>query len=185
MSYSCPIWDVNRQDEPLEDAQKRKVHNIIDKACIRKEHHILDIGGGWAFLAIEAVKKTGCRVTVTTLSVEQKALGEQRVKDAGLEDRIEILLCDYRSTPKPSPGGFDRIVSVGMVEHVGEEYLETYFSEISRLLNEDDGMMVVQGITVNNQVRVSIINMTRGIDAFGQFSKNFGKYSLWFRILYN
>ncbi|PQE16424.1 cyclopropane-fatty-acyl-phospholipid synthase protein [Rutstroemia sp. NJR-2017a BVV2] len=151
MSYSCPIWDVNRQDEPLKDAQRRKVHNIIDKACIRKEHHVLDIGGGWAFLAIEAVKKTGCRVTVITLSVEQKDLGEQRVRDAGLEDRIEILLCDYRSTPKPSPGGFDRIVSVGMVEHVGEEYLETYFSEISRLLNPDDGVMVVQGITVNNQ----------------------------------
>lgn len=158
MSYSCPIWDVNRQDEPLEDAQRRKVHNIIDKACIRKEHHVLDIGGGWAFLAIEAVKKTGCRVTVITLSVEQKDLGEQRVRDAGLEDRIEILLCDYRSTPKPSPAGFDRIVSVGMVEHVGEEYLETYFSEISRLLNPDDGVMVVQGITVNNQVRVSFVS---------------------------
>jgi cyclopropane-fatty-acyl-phospholipid synthase len=96
MSYSCAIWKTvaeekeGEEEESLGDAQRRKVHNIIDKARIRKEHHVLDIGGGWAFLAIEAVKKTGCRVTVTTLSVEQKALGEKRVKEERLEERIEV-----------------------------------------------------------------------------------------------
>ena len=96
MSYSCALWKTATEtkggeaEESLDDAQMRKVHNIIDKARIRKEHHVLDIGGGWAFLAIEAVKKTGCKVTVSTLSVEQKALGEKRVKDEGLEDRIEV-----------------------------------------------------------------------------------------------
>lgn len=91
--YSCALWKSTAdggEEESLAEAQIRKVHNIIDKAKIKKEHHVLDIGGGWAFLAIETVKKTGCKVTATTLSVEQKALGEQRVKDAGLEDRIEV-----------------------------------------------------------------------------------------------
>lgn len=152
MSYSSAVWDTTGREETLEEAQRRKVHNIIDKACISKEHHILDIGGGWAYLAIEAVKRTGCRVTVTTLSVEQKTLGEKRVEEAGLKDRIEILLCDYRKTPKPSPVGFDRVISVEMLEHVGEEYMETYFKEISDLLNPEHGIMVIQGITVNNQV---------------------------------
>ncbi|RAL62901.1 hypothetical protein DID88_004742 [Monilinia fructigena] len=134
MSYSSAIWDTTGKvhDETLEEAQRRKVHNIIDKACIKKEHHILDIGGGWAYLAIEAVKKTGCRVTVTTLSVEQKALGEKR-------------------TPKPTSTGFDRVISVEMLEHVGEEYMETYFKEIGDLLNPEHGIMVIQGITVNSQ----------------------------------
>lgn len=152
MSYSSAIWNNTGKEDTLEEAQRRKVHNIIDKACIKPEHYILDIGGGWAFLAIEAVKKTGCKVTVTTLSSEQKALGEQRVKEAGLEDRIEILLCDYRKTPKPNSSGFDRVISVEMLEHVGEEYMETYFKEISDLLNPEHGIMVIQGITVNNQV---------------------------------
>ncbi|KAF7940578.1 uncharacterized protein EAE98_000705 [Botrytis deweyae] len=137
MSYSCPIWDTTGKEETLE----RKVHNIIDKADIKPEHHILEIGGGWAYLAIEAVKRTGCRFTVTTLSIEQKALGEKRVEEAGLKDRIEILLCDYRQTPKPSPAGFDRIISVEMVEHVGEEYMEAYFRTISELLNKENGIV--------------------------------------------
>ncbi|KAK8910897.1 hypothetical protein QC760_001823 [Botrytis cinerea] len=151
MSYSCAIWDTTGKEETLEEAQRRKVHNIIDKADIKPEHHILDIGGGWAYLAIEAVKKTGCKVTVITLSIEQKILGEKRVEKAGLKDRIEILLCDYRQTPKPSPAGFDRIISVEMVEHVGEEYMETYFRKISELLNQENGIMVVQGITRKNK----------------------------------
>ncbi|THV47660.1 hypothetical protein BGAL_0297g00170 [Botrytis galanthina] len=151
MSYSCPIWDTTGKEETLEEAQRRKVHNIIDKADIKPEHHILEIGGGWAYLAIEAVKKTGCRVTVTTLSIEQKTLGEKRVEEAGLKDRIEILLCDYRETPKPSPAGFDRIISVEMVEHVGGEYMETYFRTISELLNKEHGIMVIQSTTETNQ----------------------------------
>ncbi|CAD6457633.1 552469fa-e615-4877-9594-3bfc831c7e3c [Sclerotinia trifoliorum] len=151
MSYSCAIWDTTGKEETLEEAQRRKVHNIIDKACIEPEHHILDIGGGWAFLAIEAVKKTGCRVTIVTLSVEQKTLCEKRIEEAGLKDRIEILLCDYREIPKPSPAGFDRVISVEMLEHVGKEYMEIYFREISRLLNPEHGIMVIQGITINNQ----------------------------------
>ncbi|TGO88882.1 hypothetical protein BPOR_0136g00060 [Botrytis porri] len=93
----------------------------------------------------------GCRVTVTTLSIEQNTLGEKRVEEAGLTDRIEILLCDYRQTPKPIPAGFDRIISVEMVEYVGEEYMETYFRAISESLNKENEIMVIQSITETNQ----------------------------------
>ena len=149
MSYSCPIWAD--PSESLESAQRRKVHNIISKAQIRPEHHILDIGGGWGYLAIEAVKLTGCRVTATTLSVEQKSLAERRIKEAGFSDRIEVILCDYRKTPKPL-GGFDRVVSIEMLEHVGKEFMDTYFASISDLLNTEHGIVVIQGITIINKV---------------------------------
>ncbi|KAH8746134.1 Mycolic acid cyclopropane synthase [Hyaloscypha sp. PMI_1271] len=171
MSYSCALWKTEAEkksgekEESLEEAQLRKVHNIIDKASIRKEHHILDIGGGWAFLAIEAVKRTGCRVTVITLSVEQKSLGEQRVKDAGLEDQIEILLCDYRQTPLPE-GGYDRIVSVEMLEHVGKGFMDGYFATINRLLNPTSGIMVIQGITAINQIHENPVQMDNFLDRY-------------------
>ncbi|KAJ9136652.1 cyclopropane-fatty-acyl-phospholipid synthase protein [Pleurostoma richardsiae] len=150
MNYSCPIWDPAERDESLEDAQVRKVHVNIEKARISPGHHVLDIGGGWGSLALEAAKTKGCRVTATTLSREQKALFDQRIKDAGLQDRVECLVCDYRSTPKPD-GGYDRIISVGMIEHVGKEHLDDYFGAISSLLNRENGIAVVQGITIINQ----------------------------------
>ena len=112
---------------------------------------MLDIGGGWGYLAIETVKMTGCRVTATTLSVEQKALGEKRIQEAGLQDRIQVLLCDYRNTPRIE-GGYDRIVSVEMLEHVGKEFMDGYFGAIDRLLNREYGVVVVQGITIINKV---------------------------------
>jgi cyclopropane-fatty-acyl-phospholipid synthase len=152
MSYSCPIWESG--EEILEDAQLRKVRNVIDKAEIKAHHHVLDIGGGWCFLAIEAVKRTGCRVTVTTLSVEQKVLGEKRIKEEGLEDRVRVLLVDYRDTPLLEGGKkrYDRVVSVEMLEHVGKEFLDGFFMAIDRLLDPEEGVMVIQGITIINRV---------------------------------
>jgi cyclopropane-fatty-acyl-phospholipid synthase len=113
----------------LEHAQSRKVRNIIDKAEIRAKHHLLDIGGGWCFLSIEAAKRTGCRVTVTTLSVEQKALGEKRIKEEGLKHKIRVLLVDFRDTPLLEGGKkrYDRVVSVEMLEHVGREFMDGFF----------------------------------------------------------
>ncbi|KUJ23259.1 cyclopropane-fatty-acyl-phospholipid synthase [Mollisia scopiformis] len=164
MMYSCALWKSTAEggeEESLGEAQIRKVHNILDKARIKKEHHVLDIGGGWAFLAIEAVKRTGCRVTATTLSIEQKALGEQRVKDAGLEDKIEILLADYRKTPMPE-GGYDRIISIEMLEHVGKQYMDGYFAAINSMLNPTHGIMVIQGITAIHQLH----NNAKSVDNF-------------------
>lgn len=152
MNYSSAIWssDLN---ETLETAQRRKVHTIIKKARISALHHVLDIGCGWGDLAIEMVKATGCQVTGLTLASEQKALAEERIKAAGLQDKITILLCDYRQAPKPA-GGYDRVVSVEMLEHVGDKFLNQYFESISNLLNVEHGVMVVQGITIINPVSV-------------------------------
>lgn len=149
MMYSCALWAD--EGESLETAQIRKVHNIIHKAGIQPDHHVLDIGCGWGTLAMEAVKLTGCRVTGLTLSVQQKELAEQRIQAAGLSDRIEILLCDYRKAPVPE-GGYDRIVSVEMIEHVGQAHMKQYFAEIEQRLNKTDGAVVIQGITRVNSV---------------------------------
>jgi cyclopropane-fatty-acyl-phospholipid synthase len=150
MSYSCALWSGD-PSESLESAQRRKVHNIIRKARISPGDHVLDIGGGWGFLAMEAVKLTNCRVTAITLSKEQKALAEENITKAGLSDKIKFLLCDYRNTPRPE-GGYDRVVSVEMVEHVGKDHMDTFFAFISRLLKPNGGLMVLQGITIINEV---------------------------------
>lgn len=150
MNYSSAFWSPD-PGETLHTAQRRKVHNIIDQARITSSDHVLDIGCGWGDLAMEAVKRTGCRVTGLTLSAEQKRLAEKRVGEAGLEKQIEILLCDYRHAPRPDTG-YDCVVSVEMLEHVGDKYMKQYFTSISRLLNPAGGRMVVQGITILNSV---------------------------------
>ncbi|KAL7949322.1 cyclopropane-fatty-acyl-phospholipid synthase [Trichoderma barbatum] len=145
MNYSSAIWS-GELGESLESAQRRKIQNILDKAEISSTDHILDIGCGWGNLAITAVKQTGCRVTGLTLSKEQKALAEERIKAAGFQDNITILLCDYRKAPIPE-GGYDRIISIEMLEHVGDKFMNKYFQQISNLLKPKGGKMVVQGIT--------------------------------------
>jgi len=150
MTYSCPIWgpnsSANTEEETLEAAQMTKLNRFIDGAKIKSSDHVLEIGTGWGSFAIEAVKKTGCRVTSLTLSIEQKALAEKRISAAGFEDRIEVLLMDYRALPIPKVL-YDKIVSIEMLEAVGREYLETYFTCIHRLLKKD-GIAVFQCITM-------------------------------------
>lgn len=152
MTYSCPIWDRqkhlgNGQEESLENAQIRKLLRFIEGAKIKEDDHVLEIGTGWGSFAIEAVKRTGCRVTSLTLSKEQKQLAEGRIRDQGLEDRIEVKLTDYRELPVPEKR-FDKIVSIEMLEAVGQEYLATYFGCINRLLKEEGGIAMFQCITM-------------------------------------
>ncbi|KAF2263054.1 cyclopropane-fatty-acyl-phospholipid synthase [Lojkania enalia] len=149
LNYSCALWSPE-PGESLETAQMRKVRNIINLARISSTDHILDIGGGWGSLAIEAVRMTGCRVTAISLSKEQKTLFDKRVQEVGYSDRIEMIICDYRKTPRPE-SGYDRIVSVEMLEHVGREHMDEYFSTISHLLKPEGGVMVIQGITMINK----------------------------------
>ncbi|KAE8380442.1 cyclopropane-fatty-acyl-phospholipid synthase [Aspergillus bertholletiae] len=146
MNYSCAQWSANL-NESLEKAQNRKVQNLLRKAKISASHHILDIGCGWGDLAIQAAQTTNCRVTGITLSKEQKSWADDRIKAAGLQDRVDILYCDYRNVPAPPSGTYDRIISVGMFEHVGREYLAEYFATISRLLHPKHGILVLDGIT--------------------------------------
>ncbi|KAF4635936.1 hypothetical protein G7Y89_g2148 [Cudoniella acicularis] len=150
MTYSCPIWkpqsSADEDEESLEAAQMTKLNRFIDGACIKPTDHVLEIGTGWGSFAIEAVRKTGCKVTSLTLSIEQKALAEKRINAAGFSDKIEVKLMDYRALPVPKVL-YDKIISIEMLEAVGREYLETYFSCIHRLL-KPDGIAVFQCITM-------------------------------------
>ncbi|XP_024032600.1 uncharacterized protein LOC112095153, partial [Morus notabilis] len=107
MTYSSAVFKA--EDEDLKVAQMRKISLLIDKARVEKNHEVLEIGCGWGSLAIELVKRTGCKYTGITLSEEQLKLAQKRVKDAGLQDNIRFLLCDYRQLP----AGYkcDRIIS--------------------------------------------------------------------------
>ncbi|OLN81198.1 Tuberculostearic acid methyltransferase UfaA1 [Colletotrichum chlorophyti] len=151
MTYSCPIWktqtDLDAPQETLEEAQMTKLHRFIDGAHIKSSDHVLEIGTGWGSFAIEAVKTTGCRVTSLTLSKEQKALAEERIEAAGFSDRIEVLLMDYRALPTPEKP-YDKIVSIEMLEAVGQEFLGTYFACIDKLLKKEGGIAVFQCITM-------------------------------------
>jgi cyclopropane-fatty-acyl-phospholipid synthase len=144
MMYSCAIFA--REDETLEDAQSRKLDAIIRQARIGAEHHVLEIGSGWGGFAIEAVRVTGCRVTSITLSEQQLALAREKAAAAGLADRIEFRLQDYRTLD----GRFDRIVSIEMLEAVGHAYFGSFFAALERLL-APDGLAVIQTITIPDQ----------------------------------
>ena len=152
MNYSCAHWSAD-PDDTLELAQKRKVHHLIKKARIQPGHHLLDIGCGWGDLIITAARERGCQATGLTLSEEQKALADERIKQAGLEDQVRVLLCDYRQAPFPE-NGYDQVVSVGMFEHVGPQYMDQYFETITRLLKKDGGVVVIDGITKIGTVRI-------------------------------
>ena len=149
MTYSCPIWTQtdSRADESLEDAQSRKIHHIISAANIQPTDHVLEIGTGWGSFAIEAVHTTDCTVTSVTLSNDQKESADARIAAEGFSSRIRILLCDYREIPVPEEL-FDKVVSIEMIEHVGPQYLETFFATVDQLLKPAGDIAVVQSITM-------------------------------------
>jgi len=140
MTYSCAIFD--HPGEELERAQERKLNRIIDKAGVEGRHHVLEIGTGWGSFALAAARRTGCRVTSVTISEAQFAFARERVRQAGLEDRVEIKRCDYRDVE----GQYDRIVSIEMLEAVGHAFLGRFFEQCERLL-KPEGLMVLQVIT--------------------------------------
>lgn len=144
MTYSCAIFE--RPDEPLQTAQERKLRRLAEKARVRPGDHVLEIGFGWSSLTLLLVKEFGARVTGITLSEQQLALATERVRAAGIADRVDFRLCDYRSLQPPDGRRFDRIVSCEMLEAVGHEYLPDYFFHCDRLLARD-GVLVVQVIT--------------------------------------
>ncbi|XP_044968572.1 uncharacterized protein LOC123428430 isoform X1 [Hordeum vulgare subsp. vulgare] len=141
MTYSCAVFKM--ENESLEVAQQRKLSLLINKAKIKRGDHVLDIGSGWGSLAIQAVKQTGCKYTGVTLSAEQHKYAERKVREAGLEDHITFLLCDYRQIP---PCKYDAIISCGMIEHVGHEYMDEFFACCESYLAED-GILVLQFIS--------------------------------------
>lgn len=144
MLYSSAVYAS--PSESLESAQQRKLDLLIAKLRIQPEHHVLEIGSGWGAMAIALARQTGCRVTSITVSEQQLALATQRVREAGLADRVEITFCDYRHIE----GTFDRIVSIEMLEAVGHEFLGDYFAAADRVL-KPDGLFALQVITIPDQ----------------------------------
>lgn len=141
MMYSAAIWE--RDDMTLEDAQRARLERIGRKLQLSLGDHLLEIGTGWGAMALHAASRFGCRVTTTTLSHEQYDLACERVRAAGFEDRITVLLRDYRDLK----GTYDKFVSLEMIEAVGAEYLETFFAKLGNLL-APDGLGVIQAITI-------------------------------------
>lgn len=146
MTYSCAVFKTENED--LKVAQLRKITMLIEKARIHSKHEVLEIGCGWGSLAIEVVKRTGCKYTGITLSAEQLKYAERRVKEAGLEDHINLLLCDYRQLPCSQK--YDRIISCEMLEAVGHEYMEEFFGCCESVLAED-GVLVLQFISIPDE----------------------------------
>lgn len=144
MMYSAGIYPA--RDASLETAQLHKLDVICDKLVLSPEVHLLEIGTGWGGLAVHAAKRSGCRVTTTTISKEQHAFATERVKREGLEDRVTVLFEDYRELT----GTFDRLVSIEMVEAVGDAWFDTYFRTVDARL-ADDGLALIQAITIEDQ----------------------------------
>ncbi|MCD7778462.1 MAG: class I SAM-dependent methyltransferase, partial [Clostridiales bacterium] len=131
MSYSCGYF--KSENDSLKDAQYNKVDRILEKLLLSEEMTLCDIGCGWGFLLIEAAKKYKIKGLGITLSKEQKKKFEERIKEEHLEDYLRVELMDYRDLPKQNLQ-FDRVVSVGMVEHVGRENYELFMSSVKKIL---------------------------------------------------
>ncbi len=129
LQYSCAYWP--RPGISLEQAQYAKKEHIRRKLCLEPGQRVLDIGCGWGGLALHLAQQEDVDVVGLTLSREQYRVAVDRVRQAGLESRVEIRLQDYRVVPEE----FDRIVSVGMFEHVGARYYDQYFQTVRRRLN--------------------------------------------------
>jgi len=144
MMYSSAIFE--HPEMTLEQAQLARLDRICRKLELKAGDHLLEIGTGWGGMAIHAARHYGCRVTTTTISREQHALARERIAAAGLGDRITLLLEDYRDLR----GRYDKLVSIEMIEAVGHHFYDTYFGQCARLL-EDDGLMLLQAITIADQ----------------------------------
>ncbi|MDX1490902.1 MAG: cyclopropane-fatty-acyl-phospholipid synthase family protein [Pseudohongiellaceae bacterium] len=144
MMYSAAIFPSD--DCELEEASVNKLVHTCERLQLKADDHLLEIGSGWGSLAIHAAKEYGCKVTTATLSKEQYEFASARIKAEGLEDKVNIVLRDYRDLE----GQYDKLVSIEMIEAVGHEFYCEYFAQCSRLLKED-GLMLIQAITISDQ----------------------------------
>ncbi len=142
--YSSALFTDDQQD--LTRAQRAKMARLCDQLALNPGDHLLEIGTGWGALAEYAARHYGCRVTTTTLSREQHRWATERMARAGLQDRVEVLLCDYRDLR----GEYDKLVSVEMIEAVGQRYLPAFFRTCRARLRPG-GRMALQAITIQDQ----------------------------------
>ena len=137
--YSCAYF--KNENDSLETAQTNKINHIIKKLNLKPNQKVLDIGSGWGTLAIEIAKKSQCEVLGITLSKNQLDYSNNKVKELNLENQVSFKLMDYREIDEK----FDRIVSVGMFEHVGRKFYSKYFNKVSNLLN-NNGLALIHTI---------------------------------------
>jgi cyclopropane-fatty-acyl-phospholipid synthase len=142
MVYSCAYFKTG--EESIDAAQEQKLDHICRKLMLQPGERFLDIGCGWGALAMHAAERYGVQATGVTLSQNQHTLANQRIRAAGLQDKVQVLLQDYRDVP--GEGVYDKIASIGMFEHVGLKNLPVYFGAIQRLLVEG-GVALNHGIT--------------------------------------
>ena len=141
MTYSCGYFASD--DDTLTQAQKNKVHYILKKLHLKAGQTLLDIGCGWGELIIAAARNYRVKALGITLSSEQWSAVQKKIENSGLDDLLEVKLIDYRELKDRK---FDRIVSVGMIEHVGKDYLHEYFAQVNQLLNTG-GLSLLHCIT--------------------------------------
>ncbi len=144
--YSCAYF--KNEDDTLEVAQNNKIDHIIKKLNLKPNQKVLDIGSGWGTLALDIAKKTQCEVVGITLSKNQLEYAQQKAKEMNLENQVEFRLADYRQLNEK----FDRVVSVGMLEHVGRKFYKKYFNKVFDFLNED-GVALIHTIGSVNPPR--------------------------------
>ena len=144
--YSCAYF--KNENDTLEQAQENKMNHITKKLNIQANQKVLDIGSGWGTLAIHIAQKTNASVTGITLSENQLAYSKKKAKELNLGNQVEFKLADYRELNEK----FDRIVSVGMFEHVGRKFYRKYFNTVSKLLN-DQGIALIHTIGSSNPPR--------------------------------
>ena len=144
MMYSCAVFE--EPGATLEQASLAKLERVCAKLELGPQDHVLEIGTGWGGFAVYAASRYGCRVTTTTISREQHAYASERVRAAGLADRVTVLLQDYRELR----GSYDKLVSIEMIEAVGWQYFGTFFRCCSELLRPD-GAMLLQAITIDDR----------------------------------
>jgi cyclopropane-fatty-acyl-phospholipid synthase len=144
MTYSCAIFED--PDASLHEAQIAKLDRICRKLELGPQDHVLEIGSGWGGFAIHAASRYGCRVTTTTISAEQQRLALERIRAAGLEDRVTVLAADYRELD----GSYDKLVSIEMIEAVGWQYFDEFFERCASLLRPH-GAMLLQAITIDER----------------------------------
>ena len=144
MMYSSAIYPAEASS--LEEASFFKRDHICKRLKLNADDRVLEIGTGWGGMAIHAARHYGCHVTTTTISQEQYDYAKARIESLGLTDRIDVRLCDYRDLE----GQYDKIISVEMIEAVGHKFMPVFFESCQKLLKED-GVMLVQAITIPDQ----------------------------------
>src|SRR5690606_25155353 len=144
MTYSSGLFE--NSETTLAEAQVAKYDRVAQRLQLNQRDHVVEIGCGWGGFAEHAARRYGCRVTGVTISQQQFEFARRRIAAGGLDDVVEIRLCDYRDLE----GRYDKLVSIEMIEAVGHEYLPQFFEKCSSLL-KSSGLMMLQAITIPDQ----------------------------------